>query len=93
MNAPVRPPASLSETLEQALNTQKALRIERDDGEVIVAQLLRYGSGELFYAVYTSTHPERYGVCDSTGFRLGLGEIRSAEILESPPEKRRFVLD
>ena len=93
MDPPAGPAAAVSEALEEALRGQKALRIERDDGEVIVAQVLRYETRALFYAVYTSTHPERYGVCDSTGFRLDLAEIRTVEILERPPVQRRFVLD
>ena len=92
MEPPAGQAAAVSEALEEALRSQKALRIEREDGEVIVAQVLRYETRALFYAVYTSTHPERYGVCDSTGFRLDLTEICKVEILDQPPAQRRFVL-
>lgn len=84
---------TIPEALASAKASGRAVRIERSDGEVVVLKVLALDSAELLYAVYTSTHPERYGVCDSTGFAMPLDEIQGAAVLERPPAIRRAVLD
>ena len=80
-------------TIEEAKRSEKPLRIVRGDGEEILAKVLGRDGDVLLYAVYTSTHPERYGVCDSTGFRLPLREIESAALSDAPPPRPLFSLD
>jgi len=77
----------------EAGRTGKPLRLHRSDGEVLVLRVLHCDEQELVYAVYTSTHSERYGVCDSTGFRLAVTEIESVELLDRPPPRFRAVFD
>ncbi len=60
------------------------LRVHTTDGEVFVARVLRYDDGELVYAVETSSHPERYAVCDSTGFTIDLSRIARLRLLMDP---------
>jgi len=82
-----------SEVIEAAQDSDRPLRILRSDGEEILAKVLGRDGDVLLYAVYTSTHPERYGVCDSTGFRLPLREIQSASLSDAPPPRPLFSLD
>lgn len=82
-----------SEVIEAAQHADRPLRILRSDGEEILAKVLGRDGDVLLYAVYTSTHPERYGVCDSTGFRLPLREIQSVTLAETPPPRPLFSLD
>ena len=77
----------------EAERSGRTLRLHRSDGEVLVLQVLAYDETELVYAVLTSTHPERYGVCDSTGFRLPLVEITSLHLLNRPPARYRAVIE
>lgn len=79
--------------IEEAQKAGKPLRILRSDGEEILAKVLGREGEVLLYAVYTSTHPERYGICDSTGFRLPLREIQSAVLSDAPPPGPLFSLD
>lgn len=78
--------------IAEAHRSGQAVRLHRRDGEVLVLRVLSYDEQELEYAVYTSTHPERYAVCDSTGFILPLGEIERVQLLERPPVRRRAII-
>ena len=78
--------------IEEAQRVDKPLRIRREDGEEILAKVLGCEGEVLLYAVYTSTHPERYGVCDSTGFRLPFREIASLTVSNAAPPRPLFSL-
>ncbi len=77
----------------QARESGRPVRLFRSDGEVVVLRVLSYDDEQLLYAVFTSTHPERYAVCDSTGFSLDLAEIERVTLLDRPPALRRAVLE
>ena len=87
------PASHLLQSIQAAERDEKPLRIQRSDGERILARVLGLDGDVLLYAVSTSTHPERYGVCDSTGFRLPLREIESAALSQAPPPGPLFSLD
>ena len=79
--------------IASAAASGKLLRVHRRDGEVIVLRVLDLDEHELVYDVHTSSHPERYAVCDSTGFRLPFDEIERVQALERPPPRFRSVLE
>ena len=85
-------PAAIA-VIASAHREGKAVRIQRRDGEELVVRVLHHDVQTLVYAVYTSTHPERYAVCDSTGFTVPLAEIERVQMLRNPdgpaPRKRR----
>ncbi len=75
----------------RACETGQPLRVHTSEGEVLVARVLSFDESELVYAVLSSSRPERYAVCDSTGFVLPLAEIEKLRLLEEPrrsPSKR-----
>jgi len=74
----------LSDALERGL----AVRIHAKDGEVLVARVLELDGEAVRFAVVTSSRPERYAVCDSTGFVRRLDELERAVALESAPRGR-----
>ncbi len=84
---------SVPAELERAREAGKTVRVHRQDGEVLVAQVLRCGELELVYAVLTSSHPERYAVCDSTGFTLAIAEIERIQVLDQAPPRWRARLE
>ena len=57
----------------------------------LLAERLR--EQELVYAVLTSSHPERYAVCDSTGFTLAIEEIERIQVLDQAPPRWRARLE
>ena len=57
------------------------LRLHTASGEVLVARILDWDGAELRYTVVRSSKPERYAVCDSTGFSLTLDEIERVQVL------------
>ncbi len=77
----------------QARESGRPVRLFRSDGEVLVLRVLSYDDEQLLYAVFTSTHPERYAVCDSTVFSLELAEIERVTLLDLPHALRRAVLE
>ena len=83
--------AALIEIVEAARDG-KAVRLHRDDGEVLVVNVLAYDEHELTCIVLTSSRPERYAVCDSTGFSVAHSEIERARVLKRPPPRTRAVL-
>ncbi len=84
---------SVPNELRRDRDSGKPVRVHRQDGEVLVAKVLHCEDRELVYAVLTSSRPERYAVCDSTGFRLALDEIERVQVLERPPPRWRARLE
>ncbi len=75
-----------------ACETGQPVRVHTSEGEVLVARVLRYDEVEFVYAVLSSSRPERYAVCDSTGFVIAISEIEKVSLLEEPRlprDKRR----
>ena len=66
---------SVARELESARRSGEALRIHTRGGEVLVARVLEWDGERLRYLVESSSRPENYTVCDSTGFELRLDEI------------------
>ena len=64
------------------------MRLHLRDGEVVVARILQFDDQELHFVPITSSRPERYGVCDSTGFVRRISEVERAVVVE-PPRARR----
>lgn len=60
------------------------IRVHTADGEVVVARVLSVDDHRMVYAVITSSRPERYAVCDSTGFTVPLAEIERVQTLRDP---------
>ena len=76
-----------STTIARALETGQSVRLHADDGEVLVARILSYDDREICFAVVTSSRPERYAVCDSTGFRRAWHEIERAVLVSSRKQR------
>lgn len=72
----------------RARETGQPVRVHTTDGEVLVARVLSYNEMELVYTVLRSSRPERYAVCDSTGFVIPISEIERARLLEEPRRSR-----
>ena len=75
----------LRDEIARAFESGRAVRIHARDGEVLVARVLGLDEAELRFAVVTSSRPERYAVCDSTGFVRRFDELERAVVLDSPP--------
>jgi hypothetical protein len=74
----VRPgsvPENVPEEVLESLRSGRALRVHTRDGEVVVCRVLSFDERELVYAALESSRPERYAVCDSTGFCLAWDAI------------------
>ncbi len=72
----------------EAARTGQPIRIHTTDGEVLVARVLDYDDEKLIYAALTSSRPERYAVCDSTGFALPLATIERIRLVRAQPARR-----
>jgi hypothetical protein len=72
----------------EAQKTRRSLRVHTRDGEVLVCRVLAFDDSELTYAVETSSRPERYAVCDSTGFTLAWEEIERIALTPDRPGRR-----
>lgn len=70
-----------SDIVAQAAETGRRVRLHLLDGEVVIAQVLWHDDGAFVYAAITSSHPERYAVCDSTGVRLTFDALERAQLL------------
>jgi hypothetical protein len=75
--------------IARARESGQPIRLHTADGEVIVARVLSVDERELVYAVLTSSRPERYGVCDSTGFAVPLEAIERVQLLRTSGERGR----
>ena len=71
-----------AEDVAQAATSGRRVRIHTSDGEVVVARILAYDENEVIYAPVTSSRPERYAVCDSTGFGIPFSAIRKTQLLD-----------
>ena len=78
--------------LETARESGRPVRLHTQDGEVVVAEVLSLDEHELVYAPITSSRPERYAVCDSTGFALRIDAIDRVQLLKRAPRPRRAQL-
>ena len=79
----------IHDDLSRAFESGRPVRIHARDGEVLVARVLEVDADAVRFAVVTSSRPERYGVCDSTGFVRRLAELERATVLEGEPRARR----
>jgi len=70
-----------------ALETGELVRLHADDGEVLVARILSFDEHEICFTVATSSRPERYAVCDSTGFRRAWHEIERAVLVSARKQR------
>ena len=70
------------EDIARASEGGHPLRIHTDDGEVVVVNVLSYDEREVIYIPIDTSRPERYAVCDSTGFGLPLRAITRTQVLE-----------
>jgi hypothetical protein len=75
--------------LAESARTGTPVRLHIADGEVVVARILEHGPHEVVYAVITSSRPEKYALCDATGFVVPLDAIRNAALLRASPRSRR----
>lgn len=73
--------------IARASERGQPIRVHTRDGEVLVARVLHYDERELHYVVVTSSRPERYGVCDATGFTLRLDAIERVQLLREPASR------
>jgi len=76
-----------STTIARALESGLPVRLHTDDGEVLVARILSYDAQEVCFSVVTSSRPERYAVCDSTGFRRAWHEIERAVLVSARKQR------
>ncbi|HTO69644.1 MAG TPA: hypothetical protein VMR31_07255 [Myxococcota bacterium] len=77
------------EAVERAHRESRPVRLHARDGEVVVARILGFDAEELRFIAVTSSRPENYAVCDSTGFVRRFDELERAVVLESKPRGRR----
>jgi len=70
-----------STAIARALESGQPVRLHASDGEVLVARILAFDDEEISFAVITSSRPERYAICDSTGFRRPWHEIERAVLV------------
>jgi hypothetical protein len=76
------------EEVIRAFETGRDLRLHARDGEVLVARVLAFDDVEVRLAVVTSSRPERYAVCDSTGAVRRFDELERAVVLEPRAERK-----
>lgn len=76
------------EEVVRAFETGRDVRLHAFDGEVLVARVLDVDAESLRFAVITSSRPERYAVCDSTGVVRRFDELERAVVLEARDERR-----
>ena len=48
---------------------------------MFVGRVLHYDEEAITYVALTSSHPERYAVCDSTGFAIRLDRVKRVVLL------------
>jgi hypothetical protein len=71
------------------MQTGRPVRLHLRDGEVVVARILDFDAERLRFAPIQSSRPERYAVCDSTGFVLAFADLARAVLLSEPRSARR----
>ena len=70
--------------LSRAARTGQPVRLHLEGGEVLVARVLNWDGHEVVYTVITSSRPERYAICDATGFSVTLDDISRTTLLRDP---------
>jgi len=73
--------ARAREIVAEAHESNRSVRLHLVDGEVVVAAVIWVDEDRFGYAALTSSHPERYAVCDSTGVTVGFAEVERAHLL------------
>lgn len=68
--------------MARGFETGRDVRLHLRDGEVVVARILALDADEIRFAAVTSSRPERYAVCDSTGVVVRFDELERAVVLE-----------
>ncbi len=81
-------PDTIPDTIRQASQSGRPVRLHTCAGEVLVAHVLDCDGAELRYTVVHSSQPERYAVCDSTGFCLRFEEVERARLLSKDQAER-----
>ncbi len=76
-----------STAIARALETGQPVRLHVSDGEVLVAKILSCDDQEICFAVVSSSRPERYAICDSTGFRRSWSEIERAVLVSARKQR------
>ncbi|HTO09618.1 MAG TPA: hypothetical protein VMR86_21385 [Myxococcota bacterium] len=71
------------------MQTGRPLRLHLRDGEVVVARILDFDAEALRFAPIQSSRPERYAVCDSTGFVVRFADLERAVLLSHPRPPRK----
>ncbi len=72
----------------EAARSGGTLRVHTRDGEVLFCRVLRFDDSELVYVALRSSRPERYAVCDSTGFSLPWAVIERVVLMPGEPAQR-----
>ena len=49
---------------------------------MLVARVLNCDDHEVVYVVITSSKPEKYAICDATGFAIPLQQVAKTRLLE-----------
>jgi hypothetical protein len=75
--------------LERAQAGGYPVRLHTREGEVVVARVLAWDGARVRYVVIHSSRPERYAVCDSTGFELAAQDIERASVLSEAQAQRQ----
>lgn len=75
--------------IERAAATGQPIRVHTADGEVFVGRLLAYDEEAITYIALSSSHPERYAVCDSTGFSIRFEAIERVVLLREAGSAKR----
>ncbi len=71
----------LRDVVQAAFDSGRSVRLHLSDGEVVVARVLWLEADRFTYAALTSSRPERYAVCDSTGVTLTFEVLERAQLL------------
>jgi hypothetical protein len=74
-------PGAIAQLIESAQRERRGLRLHLHDGEVVTLRVLDWDGAAVLYAPLTSSHPERYAVCDSTGYSVPLDAIERAQLM------------
>ena len=72
---------TIAELIATAVRERRDVRLHMADGEVLTARVLGCQDEQIVYAPLRSSHPERYAVCDSTGFGVALRDVERAQLL------------
>jgi hypothetical protein len=77
----------IAELVAAAQRQDECIRLHLRDGEVVTARVLGWDGEALVYAPLTSSRPERYALCDATGYSVALESIERAALLTRNPRR------